>query len=92
MIKLENVQVFNFENAIIGMRNPMNSWDNIDSEWEWDPSPIHFETQEIQEMRFRIGKNDLKLMQKLIHSGHPHDKFMRQILCSMQITAPLYWY
>ena len=91
MIKLENIQVFNLENAIIGMRNPMNSWDNSDSEWEWeeDPSPIN---PNDPGMTFKVGQNDLELMHKLIRSGHPHDKFMRQILCSMQITAPLYWW
>jgi hypothetical protein len=44
------------------------------------------------QLTYVVGPNDLELMQKLIHSGSPHDKFMRQILCSMQITAPLYWW
>ena len=30
-MKFENVRVFNFENAIRGMRNPKNSWDKSDS-------------------------------------------------------------
>lgn len=91
MITVENIQVFNLENTIIGMRNPMNSWDKSDSKWEWeeDPSPIN---PNDPGMTFKVGQNDLELMHKLIHSGHPHDKFMRQILCSMQITAPLYWW
>lgn len=91
MILVENIEVFNFENTIIGMRNPMNSWDKSDSKWDWveDPSPIN---PNDPGMSYVIGQNDLGLMQKLIHAGSPHDKFMRQILCSMQITAPLYWW
>lgn len=30
-MKFENIRVMNFENAIRGMRNPMNSWDKMDS-------------------------------------------------------------
>ena len=30
-MKFENCSVFNFENAIRGMRNPMNSWNMSDS-------------------------------------------------------------
>lgn len=91
MITVENIEVFNFENTIIGMRNPMNSWSKSDSGWKWveDPSPIN---PNDPGMQFIVGQNDLELMQKLIHAGSPHDKFMRQILCSMQITAPLYWW
>ena len=74
MIKVSNVKVYNFENAIIGMRNPMNSWDKSDSQGDI------------------LGKEDIKLAQKLIHAGSPNDKFLRQMLCSMQITAPIYWW
>lgn len=31
MIKIENVETFNFENAIRGMRNPLSSWGKSDS-------------------------------------------------------------
>lgn len=74
MIQVSNVKVYNFENAIIGMRNPMNSWGKSDSQGDI------------------LGKEDIKLAQKLIHAGSPNDKFLRQILCSMQITAPIYWW
>jgi len=101
MIKIENIKVYNLENAIIGMRNPMNSWDKSDSilcEGKYfkdctsncDSCPRF--NEEFNDDIFCIGKNDLELMRKLIHAGSPHDKFMRQILCSMQITAPLYWW
>lgn len=79
MIKVTHIEVFNVKNAIIGMRNPMNSWDKSDS--------FNDETG-----GNGIGPADLELMHKLLSAGPPHYKFMRQILCSMQIEAPLYWW
>lgn len=85
MIKIENDDVYGFEAAIRGMRNPMNSWDRSDSYWVnkegscWDGT-------------FRIGRNDLKLMQSLAKAGNDHGKFARMINVTMDITAPLYWW
>lgn len=79
MIKIENVDVFGFEAAIRGMRNPLNSWDNSDSRKSWDG-------------KFFIGGNDLDLMKKLIAAGSDHSKFMRMINVTLDITAPLYWW
>ena len=101
MITVTNIQVYNFENAIIGMRNPMNSWDKSDSilckSKDFEDCTSNCDScprkdEEFNDDIFCIGKNDLDLMQRLIHAGSPHDKFMRQILCSMQITAPLYYW
>jgi hypothetical protein len=39
-----------------------------------------------------VGKNDLDLMKKLAKAGSDHRKFMRQIMVSVDITAPLYWW
>lgn len=81
MIKVENIDVYGFEVAIRGMRNPMNSWDKSDSEFvPWDNTD------------FEIGENDLKLMQNLCKAGSDHRKFMRMINVTMDITAPLYWW
>lgn len=81
MIKFENTEVFNLEGAIRGMRNPLNSWDKSDSNFTpWDDT------------YFTIGANDLDLMRRLIKCGSDHRKFMRQILVSVDITAPLYWW
>lgn len=80
-MKFENTNVFNFEGALRGMRNPMNSWYKSDSDFaEYSGSLI------------KIGKNDLSLAQKLIKAGGEHRKFMRQIFVSVDITAPLYWW
>jgi len=79
MIKFENLQINGWEAAIRGMRNPMNSWDKSDSIID------HIGLAE-------IGENDLKLMKQLIKAGNDHSKFMRMILVSVDITAPLYWW
>lgn len=81
MIKFENTQVMNFEGAVRGMRNPLNSWDKSDSVF----TPWNYTD-------FIIGSNDLNLMRRLIKCGSDHRKFMRQILVSVDITAPLYWW
>ena len=88
MIKVEKIDVWGFEHAIRGMRNPMNSWDKIDSRMELtlrhDSEHAHIDAV--------IGKNDLDLMRRLYKAGPEHRKYLRQIFVSMDITAPLYWY
>ena len=89
MIKVENIEVFNFEGAIRGLRNPMNSWDKSDSGYS---EFIGFYEEHLDCGReFMIGKNDLELMRKLYKAGTEHRKYLRQIFVSMDITAPLYW-
>lgn len=80
-MKFERTDVWGFEHALRGMRNPMNSWDKSDSRREYDhfPNPIYI-----------IGENDMKLAKSLIKAGSEHRKFLRQIFVSVDITAPLY--
>ena len=78
-MKFENTEVFNFEGAMRGMRNPKNSWNKNDTYIDYENN-IH------------IGENDMKLAQTLIKAGNEHRKFMRQIFVSVDITAPLYWW
>lgn len=78
MIKVEGIEVWGFEHAVRGMRNPMNSWDKSDS-------------VEVIDM-FHLGGEDLDLMQRLYKAGTEHRKYLRQIFVSMDITAPLYWW
>lgn len=100
MIKLEHTETFNWEAAIRGMRNPMNSWEMSDSQ------VCAFEEEELcndlwkdrrncgypNHRSWCIGKNDLDLMKKLAKAGSDHRKYMRQIFVSVDITAPLYWW
>ena len=79
MLTVERTSVMNLENAIRGARNPMNSWDRMDSSYDADGSYV-------------LGENDLSLAMRLAHAGSDHRKFLRQIFVSVDITAPLYWW
>lgn len=76
----ENTDVWGFYHAVRGARNPMNSWHKMDSEF-YENS---YDTV--------LGENDLDLLQRLVKAGPEHRKFMRQIVVSVDITAPLYWW
>lgn len=84
MLKTERHVVMNMENAIRGARNPMNSWEKMDSYYEIDEST--------GERSFILGENDLSLAVRLARAGSDHRKFLRQIFVSVDITAPLYWW
>jgi hypothetical protein len=141
-MKFENTRVFNFEGALRGMRNPLNSWAKSDSEFftccAFDPDTYldqmttvreawvkheigefvdlaEEEKESIEEDIFDrieewlyqegmmptneehhsemalIGPKDMELARKLIRGGSEHRKFLRQIMVSVDITAPLYW-
>lgn len=103
MIKIENIEVYGWEAAIRGMRNPMNSWSKSDSgfgcRWANDTVSIctYCEEQhkyaECTDCReYIIGSNDLDLMTRLAKAGSVHAKFRRMINVTMDITAPLYWW
>ncbi|MBE6837856.1 MAG: hypothetical protein E7509_07710 [Ruminococcus sp.] len=77
-MRFENTQVWGFEHAVRGMRNPMNSWAKSDSKYE--------------NGEFVFGENDLDLAKRLIAGGTEHRKFLRQVMISVDITAPLYWW
>lgn len=79
MLKVERVSVMNLENAMRGARNPMNSWARSDSAYGPDGQYV-------------LGENDLDLALRLCAAGSDHRKFLRQIMASMDITAPLYWW
>lgn len=85
-MKFENTEVFNFEGAFRGMRNPMNSWNKSDSK------RVYESWHDMSGGTYIIGENDLNLAQRLIKGGSEHRKFLRQIFVSVDITAPLYWW
>lgn len=133
-MKFEETRVMNFEGALRGMRNPMNSWHKSDSfftifadgmDEEWKAETIHQTTEQylkdmvegdydaayhemsdyLWDMSTRctqwgehaaenvvIGPNDMDLAKRLIAGGTEHRKFLRQIMVSVDITAPLYWW
>lgn len=79
MIILERTSVMNMENAIRGARNPLNSWDRMDSAYD-------------EKGNYILGPNDLDLARRLRKAGRDHRKYVRQILVSVDITAPFYWW
>lgn len=79
MIKIERSSAMNFDNAIRGARNPLNSWAKSDSYYD-------------ENGRFVMGEADLAFGARLVGAGSDHRKFIRQIFVSVDITAPLYWW
>ena len=82
MIRVDDVNVWGFNHAMRGMRNPMNSWDRSDTIFDLEGGV------------FRMGDADQQLTHILtvFRAGTEHRKYMRQIFVSMDITAPLYWW
>lgn len=89
MIKIEKTEIFGWEAAIRGLRNPMNSWEKSDSYWTHIEDA---ETLETANYQFFVGENDLDLMKRLVKAGSDHRKFMRFITVTCDITAPRYWW
>lgn len=100
MIKMEKVTVHGLEEAIRGMRNPMNSWDKSDSgicksndtnEIDCHNCRVSY-CSSILEGTFQVGRADHKLMMKLAAGGSVHAKYRRMITVYLDIIAPLYWW
>lgn len=80
MIDFNRVYVMNLENAIRGARNPMNSWARADSYYD-------------ENGQYVLGENDLSLAKRLRNAGtSDHRKYLRQVMLSVDITAPMYWW
>ncbi len=77
-MKITNTEVFGWEAAFRGMRNPFDSWDKSDSKMDVNP-PV-------------LGENDLSLAQRLLRSGSEHSKFMRMIHVQADVDMPRYWW
>lgn len=79
MLTVERTSVMNLENAMRGARNPLNSWDRMDSYYD-------------EKGQYHLGEKDLDLARRLCRAGSDHRKFIRQIMVSMDVTAPIYWW
>ena len=78
MMEITKHDIYGWEAAIRGMRNPMNSWDRSDSFFD--------------NISVNIGKNDHDLMMRLATAGSVHAKYRRMIIVTVDILAPLYWW
>lgn len=100
MIKVENIDVWGFEHAIHGMRNPLGSWPHSDSRpgcevalYQTFCDRCGFNSAWCGSTpRYIIGPNDLKLMRKLYQAGSEHRKFMRQVFVSMDVVCNHIWW
>ena len=75
-----------FSQAIEAMRNPMDSWNKSDSEWDYD------NVYEFYLGKYNIGEKDKELSVKLQKAGPEHCKHLRMIYVWTNITAPRYWW
>lgn len=103
MIKIENTEVFGWNAALRGMRNPFNSWDNSDSNYCDDFAACRgckYYEMDVErhichndkDYDYIIGEKDLELAKKLVKAGSDHSKFMRMINVFCDITAPRMWF
>ena len=96
MLKIENIEIMNIKGALRGMRNPMNSWGSSDSYLCSGNSKFEgcytCEDKNKCINGYKVGVNDMALAEKLCKAGSDHRKFIRQIIVSLDITAPLYWW
>ena len=90
-MKFENTEVWGFEHAIRGMRNPLESWNKGDSHYDIEEVMVDEEVV-LERGEYIIGSNDLQLAQTLIRAGSEQRKFLRQIFVAVDITAPLYFF
>ena len=95
MIKLEHTVLASPEQMkfiIEGLRNPLNSWKKSDS---YEDYSVEYDDDlpgvEIRHPYYRVGADDISLMQRLANAGTDHRKFMRMMPVYVRITAPLYW-
>jgi len=103
MLTIENTSVHGFEDAIRGMRNPLNSWSKSDSRFE-DDVGYHdickesysdentFDHYDDYPRPTLIGAADKDLMKRLASAGKDHAKYRRMIVVYADLIAPLYWW
>ena len=106
MIKIKKTEVMGWEHAIRGMRNPLNSWDKMDSHdcpchdgldcdcpmVECGQEPAIECNETLEKSAFCVGENDYDLMMRLAKAGPEHAKYRRMIVVYADVTAPRYWW
>jgi hypothetical protein len=77
-VEFINIEVSHMQHALRGMRNAMSGWDKSDTTIEFvrRPGP---DGMELVSPELVVGPSDRDLARRLIKSGAPHRKYMRQI-------------
>lgn len=78
---LNNIRVYNVGEAIRAIRNSYMSWHKGDT--------VLAKVADSEDYELIIGPNDMTLITNLIKAGTPHQKFLRQIFVSMDVTLSL---
>lgn len=92
MLKIEKFVTMSpeqWEIVIEGARNPMNSWDRMDSYATYIEDP---ETLEKAPFAYFIGENDMNMLEGLAEGGPVEGKYRRMMPVWLTLTAPLYWW
>lgn len=96
MLIINKTEVYGWQSAIRGMRNPMNSWEQGDSSYGCENQfckDCGFNNNWCgNTVEYKIGEKDYDLMKRLVKAGSDHSKFMRMINVTCDITAPRYWW
>ena len=108
MIKIKNTQIWGFEGAIRGTRNPYMSHEKSDSIYCKDIYPNCSNCPIFKDFgkghsycisnvsnnieEIVIGIADMTLAKKLIKGGSEHRKFLRMIHVQAEVLAPRYWW
>ena len=90
MLKIEKtvtVSPEQMEIIIEGARNPMDSWERMDSGLNWYCEADSFDDGG---WRFQLGDNDHKLLSNLAKGGPVHAKYRRMIPVWVTLTSSLY--
>ena len=80
-----------WEIVIEGMRNPMNSWDMMDSHVCKYIGEVECVECELRGC-YSLGEKDRKLMTSLNKGGTEHSKYRRMLPVWVTVNAPLYWW
>jgi len=77
-MRIENVVVSGWKNAVIGMRYPKNSEHLYDSKGTG--------------LKFKLGKKDASLLFRLTKAGRDHRKVLRMIHVQASVDMPISWW
>ena len=99
-MEFRNTEVFNFNGAFRGMRNPKDSWSKSDSGIckggddgiGCNNCAIQDKCKHAYDIEYKIGKEDMRLAQTLLRAGNEHAKFMRMIHVCVDVDMPRYWH
>lgn len=83
MIKIENIRVEGFEEAVRGARQSWNSHDRSDSRPEYT-------VENGVRTYVGLGEEDHALLLKLVKAGDAHAKCMRMVTVWFDLTAPIF--